>query len=183
MHSKHLSWREPGDAFVARRLLEAVAPGERAGATVRAGDAWLTVVATHLGVARIDLSHDERELPDGVKPEPGLADLAASLARCLDAWEPRVAELPLDVTGTRFQLDVWRALRGIRPGRTSTYGAVALEIGRAAASRAVGQAVGANPVPIAVPCHRVLARGGAIGGFACGIPMKRRLLRAEGIDA
>jgi len=88
---------------------------------------------------------------------------------------------PLDVaTGTAFQRQVWRALQHIPRGKTSSYGAVARKISRPKAVRAVGGACGANPLPVLIPCHRVLAADGRLGGFSAGLPWKRRLLEAEG---
>jgi methylated-DNA-[protein]-cysteine S-methyltransferase len=81
--------------------------------------------------------------------------------------------------GTEFQRAVWRALLDIPRGQTRTYREVAEQIGRPRASRAVGQAVGANPLPVVVPCHRVVAQNG-LGGFGGGLAMKKRLLRLEG---
>jgi len=90
--------------------------------------------------------------------------------------------VPLDLAaGTAFQQAVWRALKTIPCGQTRSYGWVARRIGRPKASRAVGAACGENPIPIVVPCHRVIAGDGSIGGFGGGLPMKRRLLQAEGV--
>ena len=90
--------------------------------------------------------------------------------------------VPLDLSaGTAFQQAVWRALKTIPCGQTRSYGWVAQKIGRPKASRAVGAACGANPVPMVVPCHRVIAGDGSIGGFGGGLPMKRQLLQAEGV--
>ena len=88
---------------------------------------------------------------------------------------------PLDLAGTEFQKKVWRALRKIGPGRTKSYGEIARAIGKPKAVRAVGGACGANPVPVLVPCHRVLAANGKIGGFSGGLDWKRDLLAREGI--
>ncbi len=84
--------------------------------------------------------------------------------------------------GTAFQRRVWRELCRIPPGRHSTYGEIARAVGRPGAGRAVGQAVGANPWPPLVPCHRVLAAGGRLGGYALGVGIKRELLRVEGVE-
>jgi methylated-DNA-[protein]-cysteine S-methyltransferase len=84
-------------------------------------------------------------------------------------------------TGTPFQRAVWKALLTIPRGATVSYADVARRIGRPLAARAVGQAVGHNPVPLLIPCHRVLASGGGIGGFGGGVRMKRALLRNEGV--
>jgi len=87
---------------------------------------------------------------------------------------------PLDLSaGTDFQRAVWEALRRIPPGQTRGYGEVAGEIGSPRAARAVGQACGANPIPLLIPCHRVLAAGGKLGGFSGGLDWKRLLLKRE----
>jgi O-6-methylguanine DNA methyltransferase len=88
---------------------------------------------------------------------------------------------PLDLAGTDFQKAVWNALRKISPGKTKSYGEIARAIGRPKAVRAVGGACGANPVPVLVPCHRVLAADGKIGGFSGGLARKRALLAREGV--
>jgi methylated-DNA-[protein]-cysteine S-methyltransferase len=87
---------------------------------------------------------------------------------------------PLDLSGgTVFQQHVWGALRRITWGRTKSYGEVAEAIGNAKAVRAVGSACGANPIPVFVPCHRVLAANQGLGGFSGGLAWKRRLLAPE----
>jgi O-6-methylguanine DNA methyltransferase len=88
---------------------------------------------------------------------------------------------PLDLAGTEFQKSVWNALRKISTGKTKSYGEIAMAIGRPKAVRAVGGACGANPVPVLVPCHRVLAANKKLGGFSGGLDWKRSLLKREGI--
>jgi methylated-DNA-[protein]-cysteine S-methyltransferase len=88
--------------------------------------------------------------------------------------------VPLDAQGTAFQQQVWQALLGIAPGQLSSYGAVARQVGRPAAARAVGAAVGRNPISIIVPCHRVVGAHGALTGYAGGLPRKQALLALEG---
>jgi methylated-DNA-[protein]-cysteine S-methyltransferase len=89
---------------------------------------------------------------------------------------------PLDWTGaTEFQQTVWRELLKIPCGQTKSYGEISQAIGKPKAVRAVGTACGANPVPVLVPCHRVLAANGKLGGFSGGLDRKRRLLTAEGV--
>ena len=89
---------------------------------------------------------------------------------------------PLDwAGGTDFQKSVWRELQRISPGKTKSYGEVAEAIGKPKAVRAVGGACGANPIPVLVPCHRVLAANNKLGGFSSGLEWKRRLLAREGI--
>jgi methylated-DNA-[protein]-cysteine S-methyltransferase len=89
---------------------------------------------------------------------------------------------PLDLSsGTEFQRRVWGALCRITSGRTLSYAEVAVKVGHPRATRAVGGACGANPIPVLVPCHRVLAARQALGGFSSGLAWKRRLLAREGI--
>ena len=90
---------------------------------------------------------------------------------------------PLDLAvGSDFQQAVWSALREIPPGRTESYGTLAARIGKPRAARAVGGACGANPIPVLIPCHRVLATGGRLGGFTAGLEWKRKLLAREGVE-
>jgi AraC family transcriptional regulator of adaptative response/methylated-DNA-[protein]-cysteine methyltransferase len=89
--------------------------------------------------------------------------------------------IPLDLHGTPFQLSVWKEMLRIPAGKTRSYADVARNIGRPKAFRAVAQACGANPVPIVVPCHRVVASGGRLGGYTGGIEKKIHLLDAEGV--
>ncbi len=90
--------------------------------------------------------------------------------------------VPLDLQGSDFQKAVWQAIAQISYGKTTTYSTLAQTIGRPRAVRAVGAAVGANPVPIVVPCHRVLGSGGSLTGYAGGLELKRRLLMLEGVS-
>jgi AraC family transcriptional regulator of adaptative response/methylated-DNA-[protein]-cysteine methyltransferase len=89
------------------------------------------------------------------------------------------SDLPLDVRGTAFQQRVWRALTRIEPGETVSYGELARRIGSPSAVRAVAQACGANPVAVAVPCHRVVGADGTLTGYRWGLDRKRELLRRE----
>lgn len=101
--------------------------------------------------------------------------LAAYFAGDIDA----VSQLRVATGGTPFQREVWAALRRIPAGRTTTYGELAVELGRAGASRAVGLANGSNPIAIVVPCHRVIGRDGTLTGYAGGLQRKRWLLEHE----
>lgn len=87
--------------------------------------------------------------------------------------------IPLDMHGTPFQKDVWRALQGIPFGKTRSYGQIANQLGKPSASRAVGAANGRNPISIIVPCHRVIGSTGKLTGFAGGLEAKERLLNLE----
>ena len=90
-------------------------------------------------------------------------------------------ELPLDLSmGTPFQQQVWQALLGIEPGATTSYGSLSASIGKPAAVRALGAAVGRNPVSVVVPCHRVLGTDGSLTGYAGGLERKTALLSLEG---
>lgn len=104
--------------------------------------------------------------------------------RQLDAYfagELQAFDLPLAPRGTEFQQRVWKALQGIPFGSTCSYGDVAREVGRAGGARAVGQANRNNPLGVVVPCHRVIAADGSLGGYAGGLDRKRRLLELEGV--
>jgi len=91
-------------------------------------------------------------------------------------------ETPLDLSsGSEFQRTVWRRLQRLKFGSTTTYADLAENAGRKGATRAVGNAVGANPLPIFIPCHRVLAAGQKLGGFSGGLARKKKLLKLEGV--
>jgi methylated-DNA-[protein]-cysteine S-methyltransferase len=121
----------------------------------------------------------------GATPADGWArddDAARPIVEQLDAFfdgRRKEFDLPLAPHGTPFQLAVWDALRRIPFGETTTYTAIAQSIGRPAAVRAVGAANGANPIPIVIPCHRVIGASGALTGFGGGLPVKRWLLDHE----
>jgi methylated-DNA-[protein]-cysteine S-methyltransferase len=96
------------------------------------------------------------------------------------AGERREFDLPLEPAGTAFQRAVWQELQLIPYGATLSYGALARKLGNAQASRAVGLANGANPLPIVIPCHRVIGANGSLTGFGGGVAIKRALLCLEG---
>jgi len=93
----------------------------------------------------------------------------------------RVFDVPLDMRGTPFQKKVWNVMTEIPCGRTWSYRDVALRLGRPRAARAVGSASRSNPIPIVVPCHRVIGSNGALTGFGAGLELKRILLEIEGV--
>ena len=106
---------------------------------------------------------------------------AAALKNVLAGRSPRKFP-PLDLSnGTTFQRKVWNTLRKIARGQTKSYGEIARAIGKPKAVRAVGGACGANPIPVLIPCHRVLAANGKLGGFSGGLNWKRSLLAREGV--
>lgn len=89
-------------------------------------------------------------------------------------------DVPLDLMGTDFQVESWKALGRIPYGKTISYGQQAQDIGNPKACRAVGSANGKNPIPIIVPCHRVVSADGSLGGYSLGLKMKKQLLALEG---
>jgi methylated-DNA-[protein]-cysteine S-methyltransferase len=119
---------------------------------------------------------DAPELPD----DPLLQEAAAQLDAYF-AGTRQTFDLPLDLHGTPFQRAVWAALLHIERGATCTYGDVAHAVGSPSGVRAVGSAVGRNPVGIIVPCHRVIGHDGSLTGYAGGLDRKRFLLRLEGV--
>ena len=159
---------------------------------------WMGLAATARGVAAVVLPKAtrhavERELTgrggSRTTPAPradGRGEIHLKAARAaIEAYlsgKKRDFALPLDLDGqSRFRVKVWQALQAIPYGRVRSYGWVARKIGKPRAARAVGAACGANPVPLLVPCHRVVAGDGSMGGFSGGLPNKRRLLRLEGL--
>lgn len=114
--------------------------------------------------------------PDDLLLREAAAQLAAYFARRL-----RIFDLPLAPQGTPFRRAVWEALLGVPWGTTASYGDIARRIGRPRAARAVGAANGANPLPIVIPCHRIVGADGSLTGFGGGLPIKERLLALEGV--
>ena len=96
------------------------------------------------------------------------------------AGKRREFDVPIEPHGTGFEISVWERLRAIPFGATTSYGAIAEEMGLVNGARAVGRANGANPIPIIIPCHRVIGAGGDLTGFGGGLPLKRALLELEG---
>lgn len=152
----------------------------------------LLVAGTRAGVCAVKLGDSgggleadlRREFPAATLVRNGILDPAwvRTVVASLNGAADRV-ELPLDVRGTAFQWQVWRALREIPPGETRSYGEIARAIGRPRAVRAVARACATNPVCLVVPCHRVVAKSGAPGGYRWGSARKRRLLAVEASSA
>jgi methylated-DNA-[protein]-cysteine S-methyltransferase len=114
-------------------------------------------------------------LEDGAAPFSLKRALQAYFNGNIDA----LADVQTATVGTPFQREVWKALRAIPAGTTMSYGQLAANLGRKGASRAVGAANGANPIPIVVPCHRVIGADGSLTGFGSGLPRKQWLLDHE----
>lgn len=120
-------------------------------------------------------------LPDDRGREEESPLLGAARTQLLEylSGTRRAFDLPLDPAGTDFQRSVWEALRAIPYGQTRTYGEIAAVVGRPRAVRAVGQANHVNPLPIFIPCHRVVGKNGALTGYAGGLDLKGALLALE----
>ncbi len=149
----------------------------------------ILVAATEKGICAIMLDDDAASLVRALEdrfPKAALVggdqDFEAWVARVVGFVEaPRLGlDLPLDLRGTAFQQRVWRALCDIPPGSTATYTEIAQRIGAPTAVRAVGHACGANPVAVAIPCHRVVRTDGSLAGYRWGVERKRALLAREG---
>lgn len=142
----------------------------------RLGTMW---VAEREGrISRVFLPGEGPGACSMVEDTPLLLEAVRQIGEYLDG-RSQVFELPLRFEGSPFSVQVWRELSAIPYGQTRTYGEVASSIGRAGAARAVGQACNRNPLPLIVPCHRVLGAGGRMTGFAGGMELKRKLLELE----
>ncbi len=148
---------------------------------------WLIVAATERGVCATEFGETPASLINGLQKRFFGAKLHLDTA--LDVWLAQIIgavetpgsalDLPLDIRGTAFQQQVWRALQAIPSGETRSYTEVAELIGRPTASRAVAQACASNGVAVAVPCHRVVRSDGELGGYRWGAERKRQLLSRE----
>lgn len=151
---------------------------------------WIGVAASPAGLRAVTLPVADAGTALAALPTPGalepaaapeLGDLPERLRRYAAGREVSFQDVRLDPdVGTPFQREVWATIRRIPWGETRSYDWIAGRIGRPWAVRAVGQAVGRNPWPLVVPCHRVVAAGGGLGGFGGGLALKRRLLALEG---
>ena len=138
----------------------------------------LTLEAGPRGLAALHFPGREPELDPQARDPEALASAAAQLREHF-AGERRRFDLELDLVGTPLQRAVWERLQAIPYGETITYAQLADELGRPNAARAVGAAVGRTPVPIVVPCHRVVGSDGSLTGYGGGLERKRALLELE----
>ena len=149
---------------------------------------YFDVFASPLGALTVAVDGDGRLVeirldgatPEGFRDPDRCAGARREIAEYF-AGERRDFSLDLAPVGTAFQRRVWDALRAIPYGTVCNYGDIARAIGQPHATRAVGQANGRNPLPIVVPCHRVIASDGTIGGYSGGLDIKHRLLALEGV--
>ena len=126
--------------------------------------------------------HHPEPLTAASRPDDDLLRRAADQIHAYFAGERDRFDLPLDLHGTAFQRSVWNQLLAIPASGTTSYGAIAKALGSASAVRAVGGAVGRNPVSVIVPCHRVVGTDGSLTGYAGGVDRKRALLALEGVS-
>ena len=150
------------------------------------------IAGTAAGICAVLLGDDESALRDDLRrrfPRAALAEggeafraLAAAARAAIEDPEAS-GKVPLDLHGTSFQQEVWRALCEIPAGRTASYGELAARLGRPRAAQAVGQAVAANPVAVLVPCHRAIRGDGSLSGYRWGVERKRVLLAREAAAA
>jgi methylated-DNA-[protein]-cysteine S-methyltransferase len=148
---------------------------------------WVKIAASPKGISSVDLSPSIRQTSSRQQQavDDGAAAVLLTEAQTqLQAYfegTRREFSFPVDWSaGTPFQRKVWKAISRIPYGRVRSYQWVASRVGGKQYARAVGMALGANPVPVVVPCHRIIAHDGSLGGFSCGLPVKRRLLKLEG---
>ncbi len=150
---------------------------------------WMGVARTGRGVrylqlprrtASLALRDLQREFPDAAVGEEAPEELKRELREYAEGRR-RSFSIPLDLEVRPFQRAVLLAIARIPFGETRTYGWVAREIGQPKAARAVGQALHTNPIPIILPCHRVIASDGRLGGYGGGLPLKQTLLALEGV--
>ncbi len=140
----------------------------------------LTLVASDRGVTRIMFENEDPPAAEALidHNDPVLAAAATQLAEYFTGTRQEF-DLPLDLDGTEFQKQAWLALADVPYGETTSYGAQAEAIGRPGAFRAVGAANGRNPIPIVLPCHRIVGADGSLTGFSGGLDIKARLLAHE----
>ncbi|CUA79204.1 methylated-DNA--[protein]-cysteine S-methyltransferase [Anoxybacillus suryakundensis] len=137
---------------------------------------WLQIIGTNDGIERIDVVEQ-----GGDQNEKVAEPLMQSLEEIEQYFQKKRTSfsIPLKLVGTPFQMRVWEALQTIPYGQTVSYAHIAKQIGQPKAVRAVGNAVGNNPITIVIPCHRVVRTGGELGGYAWGIERKKWLLEHE----
>jgi methylated-DNA-[protein]-cysteine S-methyltransferase len=150
----------------------------------------LRVAATEKGVCKIALGTETAEsvmawLGRYIHPEALAEEESAAVTQAIQQiteyldGRRRAFELPLDVRGTDFQRTVWAAVAAVPYGQTRSYADIAVIIGKPSATRAVGAANGANPLPLVIPCHRLVGKDGSLTGYGGGLDVKRLLLDME----
>ena len=155
------------------------------------GQYWFGALVSDEGVIRLNWSTNKEEIEAKICQYP-VVQVGVAVRRNLERVRREINEyfegerqrftIPAVPEGTEFEKQVWQALLKIPFGKCVSYGDLARRIGKPGAARAVGRAAGKNPVPLIIPCHRLLASGGKLGGFTGGIEEKKKLLKHEGIE-
>lgn len=150
----------------------------------------LRIASTRDGICKVSLDAggskafftwlSEHVGPHLLHEDPQALHTALTQLRGYFAGDRREFDLALDVRGTAFQRAAWAEVARVPYGQTATYGEIAHRLGRPNAARPVGAAVGANPIPIIIPCHRVIGAGGSLTGYGAGLDVKVALLELEG---
>ena len=139
---------------------------------------------TPKGLAALEFAEEESNISFGAPPPAVMDAMIEAVVQELKAFfagaPADFSRLPLDLKGTPFQIKVWQELRRIPRGDTISYKELARRVGSPQASRAVGQANAVNPLPVIIPCHRVISADGSLGGYNSGLDKKRWLLEHEG---
>lgn len=152
---------------------------------------WMGIAESSKGIQAIalpkrskqEVESDLQTQSNGLVQQGKSARLEEARSQLLDylAGTRNTFDVPLDLSqGTAFQRQVWRMLLRVPYGKLRSYQWIAARVGGPQYARAVGNAVGANPIPIVIPCHRIVAHDASLGGFSGGLPMKRKLLSLEG---
>jgi AraC family transcriptional regulator of adaptative response/methylated-DNA-[protein]-cysteine methyltransferase len=150
----------------------------------------LLVASSEKGLCMVSIGKSDKDLErkihdqfpsESVKRDDRVMHAMASDVKGRVEGKNLDAKVPLDLRGTPFQMDVWKEMLKIRAGSTRSYADVAKRIGKPKAFRAVANACGANPLAVVVPCHRVVASAGGLGGYGLGLDRKIAILAAEGV--
>ncbi len=145
---------------------------------------YFKIFTSHIGIKHIFINKKDASLKssDAIKlhdDDPYLYNIFQQLEQYFTD-KRKEFKVPLDISGSDFQLKVWKELLKIPYGKTASYKKIAEKVGGSTYVRAVGKANSQNPLPIIIPCHRVINTGGKIGGYSLGIPLKEKLLELEG---
>lgn len=148
---------------------------------------WVSVAKSDAGIARVSFGHPteataENHLLNGIQATRSDSELSEAVNLLMCYFKGKRVDFPLNLdlrVGTEFQKTVWETTRRIPYGDVRSYGWIAREVGKPKAVRAVGGAMGANPLPIIVPCHRVVRSDGGLGGYSGGLHWKAQLLALE----
>jgi AraC family transcriptional regulator of adaptative response/methylated-DNA-[protein]-cysteine methyltransferase len=153
---------------------------------------YLLVATTNKGICAIKLGDrpqelikiltDEFQQATIIRDDQNHQDWIKKILNLITGKNPD-PDLPLDIRGTAFQQQVWQAIRKIPYGETRTYNEIAQDLGKPTANRAIGNACGANPVALIIPCHRVVRNDGSLGGYRWGIERKQKLIEQEKVGA